>query len=64
MRKVMWAIQLARGSLVHYEYSDYDFKTALFKTRARAQAWLDDNHFWKVRSAKVVKVTIRIDESF
>ncbi len=64
MRKAMWAIQLARGSLVEHEYSDHDFKVALFKTRARAQSWLDDNHFWKVRSAKVVKVVLKIDKPF
>lgn len=64
MRKPMWAIQLARGSLVEHEYSDHDFKIALFKTRARAQSWLDDNPFWRSRSAKVVKVTIKIETMF
>lgn len=64
MRKAMWAIQLARGSLVEHEYSDHDFKVALFKTKARAQSWLDDNPFWRFRSAKVVKVTIKIETMF
>lgn len=64
MRKPMWAIQMQHGSFVHYEYSDYDFKMALFKTRARAQAWLDENEFWRLRSARVVKVVVKVEESF
>lgn len=64
MRKPMWAIQMLHGSFVQYEYSDHDFKTVLFKTKARAQSWLDDNEFWRLRSARVVKVVVKIEECF
>jgi hypothetical protein len=56
----MWAIQTKNNTYVRHEYTDEDMKVLLFKTRKRAQAWLDDNHFWQVRAAKVVKVTVRI----
>ncbi len=64
MRKAMWAIQLARGSLVQYEYSDHDFKVALFSTKKKAEAWLEDQPFWRSRSAKVVKVAVKIETTF
>ena len=61
MRVCMWAIELPNGNYVRYEYSDYDLKTALFKTRKRAVAWLEDKPYLRHRRAKVVKVTIRIE---
>ena len=64
MRVCMWAIELPNGNYVRYEYSDYDLKTALFKTRKRAVAWLEDNPFWRSRSAKVVKVAVKIETTF
>ena len=63
MRKPMWGVQLRNGNLIHYQYCDHDLKVALFRNRSRAQAWLDDNPFWRSRSAKVVKVVVKI-ESF
>ena len=64
MRMSMWAIELPNGNYVRYEYSDYDLKTALFKTRKRAVAWLEDKPYWRSRSAKVVKVVVKIETTF
>ena len=64
MRVCMWAIEMPNGNYVRYSYSDYDMQTALFKTRKRAVSWLDDNPFWRSRSVKVVKVTIKIETTF
>jgi hypothetical protein len=56
----MWAIQTRNNTFVRHEYTDDDLKVLLFKTRKKAQAWLEDNHFWQERAAKVVKVAVRI----
>lgn len=64
MRKSLWAVKLGNGNLVHYEYSDYDLKVALFSTKKKAEAWLEDQPFWRSRSAKVVKVTVKIETMF
>lgn len=64
MRMSMWAVVLPGGNYVRYEYSDYDLKTALFKTRKRAVAWLEDKPYWRSRSAKVVKVVVKIETMF
>jgi hypothetical protein len=64
MRKPMWAVQLGNKNILNYEYSDCDLKVALFRTKSRAQAWLDDNPFWRSRSAKVVKVVVKIETTF
>jgi hypothetical protein len=61
MRKSMWAVQLGNKNILNYEYSDDDFKVALFRTRSRAQSWLADNPLWRSRSAKVVKVVVQIE---
>ena len=64
LRLNMWAIQTRSDTFAHHAYSDDDLKVLLFKTRKRAQAWLDDNEFWRIRSAKVVKVTVKIETLF
>jgi hypothetical protein len=63
MRKPMWAVQLGNKNILNYEYSDHDLKVALFRTKVKSAVWLDDNPFWRSRSAKVVKVVVKI-ESF
>ena len=60
MRKPMWAVQLGNKNILNYEYSDHDLKVALFRTRSRAQSWLDENPF-RLRCAKVVKVVVQIE---
>jgi hypothetical protein len=64
LRVNLWAIQTRNDTFVRHTYSDDDLKVLLFKTRKRAQAWLDDNEFWRIRSAKVVKVTVKIETTF
>jgi len=64
MRKCLWAVRLSNGNLVHYEYSDHDLKVALFSTKKKAEAWLEDQPFWRSRSAKVVKVVVKIETFF
>jgi len=64
LRLNMWAIQTKSHTYVRREYSDEDLTVLLFKTKKRAQAWLDDNEFWRIRSAKVVKVTVKIETTF
>ena len=64
MRKPMWGVQLRNGNLIHYEYSDHDLKVALFSTKKKAEVWLEDQAFWRSRSAKVVKVTVKIETTF
>ncbi len=64
MRKPMWGVQLGNGKLVHYEYSDHDLKVALFTTKKKAEVWLEDQAFWRSRSAKVVKVVVQIETTF
>jgi hypothetical protein len=54
---------LGNGNLVHYQYCDHDLKVALFTTKRKAEVWLEDQAFWRSRSAKVVKVVVKI-ESF
>lgn len=61
IRKPMWAIRMSNGKLLHYEYSDHDLKTALFDTKKKAEAWLEDQSFWRSRSVKVVKVAVKIE---
>jgi hypothetical protein len=61
MRKPMWGVQLRNGNLIHYEYSDHDLKVALFTTKRKAEVWLEDQAFWRSRSAKVVKVVVKIE---
>jgi hypothetical protein len=64
LRVNLWAIETRNHTFVRHTYSDDDLKVLLFKTRKRAQAWLDDNEFWRIRSAKVVKVTVKIETTF
>jgi hypothetical protein len=64
LRLNMWAIQTKSHTYVRRQYSDEDLRVLLFKTKKRAQAWLDDNEFWRIRSAKVVKVTVKIETTF
>jgi hypothetical protein len=61
MRKSLWAVQLGNGNLVHYQYCDHDLKVALFTTKRKAEVWLEDQAFWRSRSAKVVKVVVKIE---
>ena len=61
MRKPMWAVQLGNKNILNYEYSDHDLKVALFTTKRKAEVWLEDQAFWRSRSAKVVKVVVKIE---
>ena len=61
MRQFMWGVQLRNGNLIHYQYCDHDLKVALFTTKRKAEVWLEDQAFWRSRSAKVVKVVVKIE---
>jgi len=64
LRIKLWAIQTRNHTFVRHEYSDDDLKVLLFKTKRRAEAWLEDNEFWRIRSAKVVRVAVKIETLF
>ena len=64
LRIKLWAIQTRNNTFVRHEYTDDDLKELLFKTKKRADAWLEDNAFWRIRSAKVVRVAVKIETLF
>jgi len=64
LRIKLWAIQTRNNTFVRHEYTDDDLKVLLFKTKKRADAWLEDNAFWRIRSAKVVRVAVKIETLF
>jgi len=64
LRIKLWAIQTRNNTFVRHEYTDDDLKVLLFKTKRRADAWLEDNAFWRIRSAKVVRVAVKIETLF
>jgi hypothetical protein len=60
-----WAIKLKRGKFVcipfDMKYWEAE-RTMTFRTRKFAQAWLDNDPFWKGKG-DVVKVTITVREA-
>lgn len=60
LRLDMWAIQTKTNAYARHEYSDQDLNVVLFKTRKRAQSWLEDNQVWQEKGGKVVNVMVRI----
>jgi hypothetical protein len=64
LRTKLWAIQTRNNTFVRHEYTDDDLKVLLFRTKRRAEAWLEDNEFWRIRSAKVVRVAVKIETLF
>lgn len=67
LRKKLWAIQQKNGAFLHDQYSESGLTVLLFKTRKRAEVWLDEpctlQHFWRQRGVKVVRVTVKLEAS-
>ena len=62
MKKNCWAVQW-KGKLASDDgkYGE-PVRTALFRSRKHAQAWLEDNRYWSRLGAYVVRVRVSITE--
>jgi len=62
MRKDCWAIKSRYGFVNDTLDASQPIRTALFRTRLHALAWLEDNPYWVKQKAVPVKVKLTIQE--
>jgi hypothetical protein len=67
LRTKLWAIQQKNGSFCHDPYPESGLTVLLFKTKKRAEVWLEEpdtlRHFWRQRGVKVVPVVVKIEDA-